>query len=111
MIADRRILITGAARGIGAATARRLHERGARLALLTSEGFEDVIAKEFPNIQIVARQFGMSDRAKSRDAAENILSAHTDLDGVFASSEPSSVGAARTTVVYPSKPFTSIGSA
>ena len=29
----RRVLITGAARGIGAATARRLHERGARVAL------------------------------------------------------------------------------
>jgi NAD(P)-dependent dehydrogenase (short-subunit alcohol dehydrogenase family) len=29
----RRLLITGAARGIGAATARRLHERGARVAL------------------------------------------------------------------------------
>jgi len=29
----RRVLITGAARGIGAATARRLHARGARLAL------------------------------------------------------------------------------
>ena len=27
------MLITGAARGIGAATARRLHERGARVAL------------------------------------------------------------------------------
>jgi NAD(P)-dependent dehydrogenase (short-subunit alcohol dehydrogenase family)/alkylhydroperoxidase family enzyme len=32
-LAGRRVLITGAARGIGAATARRLHERGARLAL------------------------------------------------------------------------------
>ncbi len=29
----RRVFITGAARGIGAATARRLHERGARVAL------------------------------------------------------------------------------
>ncbi|HWE33080.1 MAG TPA: SDR family NAD(P)-dependent oxidoreductase [Solirubrobacteraceae bacterium] len=29
----RRVLITGAARGIGAATAQRLHQRGARLAL------------------------------------------------------------------------------
>src|SRR4030095_13190382 len=47
-----------------------------------------------PNIHIVARQFGMSDRAKAREAAENILSAHTDLDGVFGSAEPSSVGAA-----------------
>ena len=32
-----RILITGAARGIGAALARRLHERGARLALVGLE--------------------------------------------------------------------------
>jgi AhpD family alkylhydroperoxidase len=32
-LSGRRILITGAARGIGAATARRLHERGARVAL------------------------------------------------------------------------------
>src|SRR5947207_6053155 len=33
----RRALITGAARGIGAATARRLHERGVRVALLGLE--------------------------------------------------------------------------
>ena len=58
------------------------------------KGFEDVITKEFPNIRIVARQFGMSDRAKARDAAENMLGAHPDLDGMFASAEPSSVGAA-----------------
>ena len=32
-ISGRRVLITGAARGIGAATARRLNERGARLVL------------------------------------------------------------------------------
>jgi ribose transport system substrate-binding protein len=58
------------------------------------KGFEDVIANQFPNIRIVARQFGMSDRAKSREASENMLAAHTDLDGMFASAEPSSVGAA-----------------
>lgn len=37
-IAGRRVLITGAARGIGAATARRMHERGAAVALA---GIED----------------------------------------------------------------------
>ena len=36
----------------------------------------------------------MSDRAKARDAAENMLAAHDDLAGMFASAEPSSVGAA-----------------
>lgn len=56
------------------------------------KGFEDVIAKEFPNIKIVAKQFGMSDRSKARAAAENILTANPDLDGMFGSSEPSSVG-------------------
>lgn len=37
-LAGRRVLITGAARGIGAALAQRLHERGAHLALV---GLED----------------------------------------------------------------------
>jgi NAD(P)-dependent dehydrogenase (short-subunit alcohol dehydrogenase family) len=36
-LAGRRVLITGAARGIGAALANRLHERGARVALLGLE--------------------------------------------------------------------------
>jgi ribose transport system substrate-binding protein len=50
------------------------------------------MGKEFPQINIVAQQFGMSDRARSRAAAENILSAHPDLDGIFCSTEPSSTG-------------------
>ncbi len=58
------------------------------------KGFTEVMAKEFPNIQVVATQYGMSDRAKAMAASENILTAHPDLDGIFASSEPSSVGAA-----------------
>ncbi len=56
--------------------------------------FEDVIHKEYPQIEIVARQFGLSDRAKAMTAAENILTAHPDLNGMFASAEPSSLGAA-----------------
>lgn len=57
-------------------------------------GFEDVIKKEFPNIRIVQRQFSMSDRAKARAGAENILTAHPQLAGFFASAEPGSVGTA-----------------
>jgi ribose transport system substrate-binding protein len=56
------------------------------------KGFSDVIEKEFPGIRIVATQYGMSDRSKARAAAENILTAHPDLLGMFGSSEPSSVG-------------------
>jgi ribose transport system substrate-binding protein len=58
-------------------------------------GFKDALAKEFPGIALVAEQYSMSDRAKGMAATENILTAHPNLDGVFASSEPSSVGAAQ----------------
>ena len=46
-VAGRRVLITGAARGIGAATAKRLHDRGARVAIagLESELLEGVSAE------------------------------------------------------------------
>lgn len=37
-LAGQRVLITGSARGIGAALAKRLHERGARVALMGLEG-------------------------------------------------------------------------
>lgn len=67
---------------------------GSASTMERERGFEDAMAKEFPEIKIVARQFGMSDRAKARDAAENMLAAHDDLAGMFASAEPSSVGAA-----------------
>jgi ribose transport system substrate-binding protein len=56
-------------------------------------GFEDVIAREFPGIQLVQKLYGMSDRSKARAAAENMLTAHPDLDGMFASTEPSASGA------------------
>jgi ribose transport system substrate-binding protein len=58
-------------------------------------GFKEAMAQEFSGIEIVAEQYSMSNRAKAMSAAENILTAHPQLDGLFASSEPSSVGAAQ----------------
>lgn len=58
------------------------------------DGFMEVIAKEFPGITIAAKQYGMSDRSKSMAAAENMLTAHPDLDGFFCSTEPSATGTA-----------------
>ncbi len=57
-------------------------------------GFEDALAREFPGVRVVARQFSMSDKAKAMAVAENFLSAHPDLDGLFASTELGSTGAA-----------------
>lgn len=59
------------------------------------KGFRDTLEKDFPAVKIVAAQYSMSDRAKGMAAAENIITAHPALDGLFASSEPSSVGAAQ----------------
>lgn len=70
------------------------HAPGSTSTMDREKGFEDTIAKEFPSIQIVGRQYSMSDRAKGRAATENILTAHPDLNGLFCSAEPGSVGAA-----------------
>lgn len=69
-----------------------MHKPGGTSTVLREQGFEDTMAREFPNVKIVARQFGMSDEARSLAVAENILSAHPNLSGIFASSEASSLG-------------------
>jgi len=55
-------------------------------------GFLEVIKREYPGITIAQEAYGMSDPAKSRAVAENILTAHSDLAGFFASTEPSATG-------------------
>lgn len=71
-----------------------LHAPGSASTMDREQGFKEVIAREFPQIRIIGEQYGMADPARSRAAAENILTAHPDINGIFASSEPSSVGAA-----------------
>lgn len=56
------------------------------------EGFQETIKTKYPQIQIVAFQYGDADRAKSLDRAADILTAHPDLNGFFASNESSTVG-------------------
>lgn len=56
------------------------------------EGFQETIKSKFPEIQIVAFQYGDADRAKSLDRASDILTANPDLNGFFASNESSTVG-------------------
>jgi len=68
---------------------------GAASTLAREQGFEDTLAKKYPGIRIVDWRFGMSDFAKSLAVAENMLTAHPDADGMFASNETGSVGAAQ----------------
>ncbi len=71
-----------------------MHAPGSKSTMDREAGFEDALRKDYPNIKIVARQFSMSDRSKAMAAVDNFLSAQPDLNGIFASAEPGSVGAA-----------------
>ncbi len=66
---------------------------GSASTMEREHGFQDEIAKLYPDIRIVALQFGMADRAKAMAATENVLTAHPDLAGLFADNESSSSGA------------------
>jgi len=71
-----------------------MHVPGSQSSMDREQGFREVIGASYPGIHIVASQYGMSDRARARSAAENMLAAHPGLAGMFASAEPSSLGAA-----------------
>jgi ribose transport system substrate-binding protein len=83
------------AKAIGGAgpVALLMHAPGSTSTMDRERGFEETLTKEFPKVEIIARQYSMSDRAKGRSAAENILTANPKLAGMFASAEPGSVGA------------------
>jgi len=66
---------------------------GAASTMAREQGFEDEIKEHFPGIQIADSRYGMADFAKSLAVAENMMTAHPDLKGMFASNESSTVGA------------------
>lgn len=68
---------------------------GAASTEAREKGFEDTIKKDSPGIQIIDKRFGMADFAQSMTVSENMLAAHPDVDGIFASNESSAMGAAR----------------
>ncbi|MCP5115082.1 MAG: substrate-binding domain-containing protein, partial [bacterium] len=71
-----------------------LHAPGSVSTMDREEGFAEVMKNEFPEIEIVASNYAMASRAKAVAVSENILTAHPDLKGVFASTEPGAAGIA-----------------
>lgn len=68
---------------------------GIASTMAREKGFEDTIKQEFPGLQLLDKRYGMADFAKSLQVTENMLTAHPALDGIFASNESSTVGAAQ----------------
>jgi ribose transport system substrate-binding protein len=71
-----------------------MHMPGSRSTMEREQGFYDTLKKESPAIQVVGSNYSMSDRSKAMGVTENLLTANSQVEGIFASSEPSSVGAA-----------------
>lgn len=63
------------------------------------QGFKETIEKKFPNIKIVAFDYGGADRARSANKAEDFITRIPDLNGIFASNESSAEGALRAITV------------
>jgi len=66
---------------------------GSASTMLREDGFTQEIRQNSPSIEIAGVQFGMADRAKSMAVAENLLTAHPDLAGIYADNESSAEGA------------------
>ncbi len=68
---------------------------GSASTMAREAGFEETLERQFPAIRIVDFKYCQSDRAVALAVTENMLTAHPDLDGIFASAEPGAVGAAK----------------
>lgn len=59
------------------------------------QGFAETLAQRFPDITVVQWLYGEASATRSLAIAEDILTAHPDVQGIFASNETSTVGAVR----------------
>ncbi|WP_064444818.1 SDR family NAD(P)-dependent oxidoreductase [Rhodococcus sp. YH3-3] len=75
-LADKVAIVTGAGSGIGAATARRFHEEGAKVVLADISGAEDVLAKELGDGAL-----GVSTDVTSGESVRSVVAAAVDTFG------------------------------
>lgn len=59
------------------------------------DGFREELNKKYPAIKILDERFGNASISQSLAVAENMLTAHPDLDGMFASNESGTEGASQ----------------
>ena len=68
------------------------HDQTSRTGIDRVKGFTDEIKSKYPNIKIVATQYGGGDQLKSTDLTKAILQANPNLKGVFGANEGSAIG-------------------
>jgi ribose transport system substrate-binding protein len=68
------------------------HDQTSRTGIDRVKGFTDQINAKYPNIKIVATQYGAGDQLKSTDLAKAILQSNPNLKGFFGANEGSIIG-------------------
>ena len=68
---------------------------GSASTMKREQGFLDAVREGFPGIEVLDVRFNMADRAKAMAEAENLMTAHPDLAGLFADNESSTDGTVR----------------
>ena len=71
------------------------YQPGSASSTKRENGFIETIEKDFPEIQIVATKFGQDTVETALQAAEDILMKNSQIDGIFACNESTSVGTLR----------------
>ena len=81
--------VADALEGAGEIAALVTEEAGAQERLM---GFTDALEEMAPNVNVVEVSIVPQSRAKSREAAENLLAARESLDGIFVSDDSMALG-------------------
>ena len=68
------------------------HDQTSRTGIDRVKGFTDQIKNKYPNIKLVATQYGGGDQLKSTDITKAILQSNPNLKGIFGANEGSAIG-------------------
>lgn len=69
-----------------------VHDQTSQTGTTRRDGFVNRIAEAYPNIEVVAVEYGAGDPVKSADLAKAIMTANPDLKGFFGGNEGSAKG-------------------
>ena len=58
-----------------------------------AQGAADLLKEKYPDIEVLAKQAGQNDRASGLALTTDMLTAHADVNGIFAINDPEALGA------------------
>lgn len=65
---------------------------GAGTAIEREQGFRNVMKEKYPGIELLETKYSYADKQKALSITEDLVTAHNDLDAIYAANEPTLVG-------------------